>query len=377
MGKNWMAALQKLDGAIDRNDGYDPFAHVIRSHSPSVNFTFGRAQGLPAGFSLLLYGPPKGGKSLLTKDFVGQMHADYADGIAICFDTEFRERGQLTLEEMKIWGIDPDRYVTYQVNSPDLIYDRIETQIAAMCKEGAPIKLIVIDSINDILGRRAMNADSVMTQQIGDNALTNQEGLKRILAVQRKYGFALIIVAQQRAEMDATEQARGNKIKPGVAYSVGHFAEYYMYVEPNRTKAGASDLQGNGFTDTSVSRTASVADLAADGEKMGHRIRVTMKDSSMGPKGRQGEFTYFYDKGIVNTHEEVFLLGIGRGIIEQPTTVTYVFGDRKWTGGKTAILTALSEDPDLCSAILKELKRRDLAGMYAAAEVPAEPVADV
>jgi hypothetical protein len=65
-----------------------------------------------------------------------------------------REKGQTTKAQRSIWNIDDDRYLAYDVNSPELIFDRIEKDIAAMCQEGAPIKLIVIDSINAILGRR-------------------------------------------------------------------------------------------------------------------------------------------------------------------------------------------------------------------------------
>jgi len=76
----------------------------------------------------------------------------------------------MTPEQAAILGIDLDRYISYDVNSPELIFDRIETEINAMCDAGAPIKLIIIDSLNNIQGRRSMNADTIMTQQIGDRS---------------------------------------------------------------------------------------------------------------------------------------------------------------------------------------------------------------
>ena len=88
-----------------------------------------------------------------------------------------------------------------------------------------------------------------------------------------------------------------------------------------------------------------------------------MKGSSMGPRGRVGEFTLDEHKGIINTHEEIFLLGAGRGVIERPNQLTYMFGDRKWAG-KAAMLQALRDDADLRDAIVKELRRRDLEGMF-------------
>jgi hypothetical protein len=360
--KNLMKSLLELDGAITKT--FDPHSQVISSPSPSVNFIFGKGQGLPMGFSGLLYGPPKGGKSALANAMIGQLHQDYPDGVVVKFDTEFRDCGQLTPQMMALWGIDKDRYVVYQVNSPDMIYDRIRNEIAAACEAGLPIKMVIIDSINGVMGRRTMNADSVMTQQIGDDAKTNQDGLKMILPIQRKYGFALVVIAQQRAEMDMAEQMRGNKVKPGVAFGVQHHCEYFIYVEPNKTKAGKTDLAGNTFEDNSVSRFATGDDgKKAEGERTGHKIRVVMKDSSLGPKGRVGEFALDYGKGIINTHEEVFLLGVNRGIIEHPNNLTYAFGDKKWTG-KPSMLEALRESKELQAEILKKLRIMDLEGGY-------------
>ncbi len=128
--KNWLSTLSNLEGAVI--DDYDPHKHVIRSPSPSVNFCFGKGHGIGAGLALALGGPPKGGKTLLTNAFAGQLHKDDPEGLVIKFNTEFRERGQSTPQErQRIWGIDPDRYLVYEVNSPMMIFDRIEKEIAA------------------------------------------------------------------------------------------------------------------------------------------------------------------------------------------------------------------------------------------------------
>ena len=60
----WVAKLGKMtDVVLERKD---VFAHTIKTPSPSVNFIFGRTHGLPMGYSCVLYGPPKGGKSVLS-----------------------------------------------------------------------------------------------------------------------------------------------------------------------------------------------------------------------------------------------------------------------------------------------------------------------
>lgn len=356
MGKNFFAALQKFDGAVVEE--YNPFANVIQTPSPSVNFTYGGGWGLPLGFTQVLFGPPKGGKTIISNAMIGQLHQDDPEAFSIKFDTELRELGQMTPEQAALWRIDRKRHMTFSVNSPDLIFDRIEKDIAALCQDGMPLKLLVIDSITGIQGRRAMNADTIMTQQIGDLALTLQEGFKRILPVQRKYRFAVLLTAHVRAEMDMAEQMRGNKFKMAASFGVQHYAEYFTFVEPWKSKEGRTTLLGEKLEDDSVSDTR---DKGA--EQTGHKIRVTMKDSSLGPKGRVGTFTLDYKRGIINTYEEVFLLGLNRGVIDSPKQGYYAFGDKQWHG-KPALLTAISEDPDLQRAVLAEVRIRDLAGRF-------------
>jgi RecA/RadA recombinase len=353
--KKLMAHLFDLEGAVvERNNVH---ADVISSRSPSLNFLFGNGWGLPRGYSLVLFGPPKSGKSVILRSMIAQTHADYPDAVAVVFNTEFREKGQLSKSLAKKWGIDLERYVAFDVNSPELIFDRIEKDLADMAQKGLDIRLVAIDSISGIQGRRSMNSDSIMQQQIGDLALTIQEGLKRILPIQRKYNFAMVLTTQIRAELDQWEVKRGHKYKMAASYGLQHHGEYFMCVEANNTADGKKDLLGKEYTNEDLK------DLKGDAEKTGHRIRVNMRDSSMGPKGRSGEFTFSDNDGIINVHEEVFSLGCARGIVERPNNTAYIYKDKKWVG-KESFLMALKENPELQAAILKDLKAKDTAGLF-------------
>lgn len=356
--QNMMAKLAKLDGAVTNE--VNPFEKVIQSPSPSINFVYGGGWGLPLGFTTILYGPPRGGKSVVANTMIGQLHRDYPEAVAIKFDTEFREKGQMPLAQMQAYGIDKDRYMCFSVNSPELIFDRIEKDIVPLIQDGLDVKLVIIDSMTAIQGRRAQNADSVLTQQIGDHALTLQDGFKRILPLQRKYNFAVILTAHVRAEMDIGEQMRGNKVKMQAGFAVKHYAEYYMFLEPWLSKEGKTDLQGHKFENTELT------DGADNADRTGHKIRITMKDSSLGPKGRTGIVTLDYSGNIaklINTHEEVFTLGVNRNVIEKPNQAWYAFGGKKWQG-KPAILDALRDDKGLYDSVLKEVRRRDMEGQF-------------
>lgn len=360
--KKALSRLLSLDGAITAENRKSIHENVIATRSPSFNFIFGKGHGLPVGYSMLLYGPPRGGKSILCNEMIGWLHQSDPDAVAIKFNTEFRETAQLDEDTTRLYNIDPDKLIAFEVNQPDQIFDRIEKDIAAEIQDGLKVKLIIIDSLTSIQGRRAMNADTIMTQQIGDNALTIQEGLRRILPVQRKHQFGLVLTSHIRAQMDPKAMSPGvvhktqtMAIRPAVSYGTQHHCEYYVYVEPRGGKEGRTDESGHSFVDESVT------DARGEGEVTGHRIMVRMTDSSLGPKQRAGMFTFDYNRGIINIHEEVFNLGVSRNIIDKPTSMKYAFGGKEWVG-KAAMLEALKNDPQLQTAILTELRRRDISG---------------
>jgi RecA/RadA recombinase len=348
-----MNKLRKLEGTVV--SGYDPQLNCAQTPSPSVNWAFGtKGWGLPYGYSMVLYGPPKGGKSIICNAMIGTMHQNDPEAIAITFNTELRGELQANEDQMKTFGIDPERFIVYDVNSPEMIFDRIEHDIAGAIEEGAKIKMIVIDSITNINGRRTMNANTVMQQQIGDRAATIQDGLMRIMPIIRKHRIALVMAAHVRAELDMAEQMRGNKVKMAGAFGLKHQAEFFVFVEPVKSKEGKTDILGKAFVDDSVK------DIMDKEQRSGHKIRLRVMDTSIGiGHGRTAEFSLDYRDGIINTHEEVFRMGVNLGVIERPNNVTYIYKDKNYKG-IAAIVNSMKDDKDLTNDILNSIKARDL-----------------
>jgi RecA/RadA recombinase len=368
MPSKLMQRMQKLDTAVVESK--NPFLNVIETASPSMNFIFGKGWGLPRGYTMMMYGAPRGGKSVISNMMIANAQRDYPDHDVIKFNTEMREHLQLTDEDKKKYGIDKERYVCHETNDPVKIFDMITKDIEPALQDGGKVSLIIIDSLSSIRGRRDMNSESLETMQIGDKAKTIQDALGRILELQRKYDIALILTTQVRAEMDAMMQ-KVSKVKPDAAFGAKHYAEYYVYVEQGIFQSGRKDLQGNSLDDTSV--TDLYSPEKGQAERRAHRIAVSMIDSSAGPKGRNGEFTFDFQKlQVINQHEEVFLLGTRRGVVERPTNQKYAFGGREWRG-KDDFLNALKDDPALCQEILTEVKRRDNAGSLPEKEVEESP----
>ncbi len=370
MAKNWMSKLADLEGAVSQPK--DIHSQVIQTASPSLNFTFGHGWGMPRGHSILLYGLPKAGKSIVSLMFAAGAQKDYKDGIVIKFNTEMREEGQVDNHLSEILGLDRNRYMGFDVNSPALIFDKIEKEISALCQDGMPLITVILDSVNGVKGRRAMDSDTIMDQQRGDVAATLKDGLKRILPIQRKHNFALIMTSHVSVEMDPTLAKVHGPWKLGASNGTQGHTEYFLLVERNIWKAGRQDAMGNDLVDENLK---DLAGKDGKGELTGNKIQVTMKDSSFGVRGRTGEFTFDFNRGVINQHEEVFLLSTRRGVVQRPNNTSYVFGERKWVG-KEAFLEALKNDQGLQDAILKELRMRDLAGQMAVYDAADAKVAD-
>lgn len=337
MSNKWMKTLNKMEGAVDKE--YDPFQHVLQSDSPSLNWVFGKGAGLPYGYGLLLYGPPKSGKSLVSNLFIGALHKSDPEAMAIKFNTEMRESGQME----DYWGVDQDRYIAYDVNEPEYIFDRIKNEVLPLVQDGMPLKLIVIDSLQGIQGVKEANRDSIANHLMGDHAKTIQDGLKAILPIIRRHRIALICTAHIRGNLDAGMYGPKEKMAGGWAQK--HFFEYFMEVK----RDGSS---------TSKIESDEVKDFRGKKELQGHKIYVKMADSSVGVSGRTGQFTLNYVQGLVNTEEEVMELSKNLNIVERPNNRTYIWEDQKYTS-KDEFMTAIRENPEIKKTILEKVYSRD------------------
>jgi RecA/RadA recombinase len=370
MANKWMKALQKMEGAVDRD--YNPYNHVLRTESPSVNFIYANSHGLPEGQTALLSGLPKAGKSLLISAYVAHLHKNDPCAIALKYNTEFREQLQMTKDQMKKWGIDPDRYMAFETNDPKEIFNQIANDINALCSEvvdcdtcggkhGAKIKLIAIDSMNGIVGLRASDSEDISEIQRGDEAQTIGLGLKRILPVIRRHHIAMIMTTQVRAEQDPMK-AKYNPHKMAAAFALKHFAEYFIMVSRNNSAEGKKDIAGNAFED------ASMKDFMDKSEQTGHKIRIVMVESSVGVPGRTAEITFDYDKGIINVHEELFKLATKRGVVPL-VGKSYVVKDFPTAGeeqkyiGKENFALAIRDNEFLAAELERRIRKIDADAM--------------
>jgi hypothetical protein len=139
------------------------------------------------------------------------------------------------------------------------------------------------------------------------------------------------------------------------AFATRHFAEYFMLVEKDVTVTGRQDLLENPLVDED--RQAGLSDKKKF-EKTGFKTWFKLVGSSSGVNDREGEFTYSFNDGIINTHEEVFELGVVTKVIGRPSAVMYEFGGKQWRG-KADMVTAIKDNQELYNNILAEIKKQD------------------
>ena len=345
---NWSKALKALPGSIDFNrDAFAP-ENCLYTPSPSMNYIFAnKAHGIPKGTGVLLYGKNKSGKSLLIQAAIAEMHRRDPEGIAIIYNTEMRG----FLQNGTFMGVDPKRLFIYDSNKPTDIFDCFEKEVGSMLADGMPLRILGIDSFNSIGGTKALAEDrSVSDHLMGDKAITIQRGLEKIVPMVRRNNIVLFGTAQMRDDFNAGQH--GPKEKAAVTWAVKHTFEYQIAVSKANAADDKQDLGGHKF------ENADIKDIRGNKEITGHKIIVTMKESSCGTPGRSGMITLDYSHGIINVHEEIFELAKNLGIIENVGAGGYVLYGEK-IRGKEKVAEKIKDSEEIQKKLHADILAKD------------------
>lgn len=339
MASKWLSQLEDKETTYLASKSPSLFDNVVFSPSPSLNYAIG-GKGFVYGRAPLFYGVKSSGKSTEALAIIAEMQRVCPEGEAIYISTEYDPPG----ERATNIGVDQDRLLVRETNIPSKIFDWIDKDVGEMCRQGAPIKIIVIDTVGAIRGPKELNADSSEDFLIGDLSGYLPRGLNLIVDTIRKYKILTILIQQARQKSKQIGPKTITYYDFNGGEALKHFADYVILFE-KVDKSGSVILD-----DTKVGPTGK-------SEQIGHRVKAKVEKNRLGPPFREAEFDIEYRKGHVNQHEEIANLGIGLGIIERPNNLIYQFGDQKWKG-KDEFHLAVMNSLDLKTAIYQEILKR-------------------
>lgn len=205
--------------------------------------------------------------------------------------------------------------------------------------------MIIIDSLAAIAYPKEANAESTTNHIMGDAAQYLNRGMKAILPVIRRYGIFNILCQHVRDNMDPQSAKYKKYIIPG-GNALKHLVEYWILCE----KINAKD---------SKSFDSMMTDGSGNAIQTGHSIRVTMEENSLGPQNRKVEVKLDYAKGLVDSHEEIATIAVNMGVVQRPNNMTYVVGDKKWTGWANFLL-GMKDDVEMQHRLIEQIIEKDL-----------------
>lgn len=337
-GSNHLSQLRKDAKKLELGKAEQWFA---QAESPALNYLFGKDFGMKAGYTAMVYGPPKSGKSLLSFAYAGHLHQIDPEAIVLHFDTEFRDNME---HWQKAFGIDPERFISYQTNEPVDIFDYIATTVKTMLQGGAKIKMVIVDSLAAIKYPKEATKEQSTDHVMGDAGAYLPGAMKMILPVIRQFKIALILCQHIRDNFDPNMAKYRPYNVPG-GKGLKHFVEYWILVEKINNKD---------------SRTfdSDKKDGAGNAIQIGHKIRVKMEESSMSPQNRAVEVDLSYTHGLINQHQEVADLAVGMGIVEMAGAWVNYDG-KKWQGTAN-FAEALKNDPELKKLLISKIRENDI-----------------
>jgi recombination protein RecA len=297
MSSKWMKKLSGDFGVV-ASELEHKLLPVQSTRSPSLNWATGIG-GFQSGKVSVLYGPESSGKSLLAMMAVADYQKRDQEAEFIWFDSEFSFNSNL----FKKIGGDLSRLLVKRSNNPVDIFDFIGGEMLEMLQEGAPFKGIVVDSIKAIRYPKEVNMKQTTDQKMGGTGASYlPSALKLILPVIAEHNLLTFFIQQVTMEIDPMKALR-NPYVITEGRALKHAADIMLEITKLDTKAGVLESGEN---------------IHGGAQQVGHKVRVKVKKNRLGRPARSAQFTYHYDKGIIDTDVEIFELGKSLGVVFHP-----------------------------------------------------------
>jgi recombination protein RecA len=336
---NFFESLMKADDDlhISGADEVDAAVDVIPLGSPGLNDITG-CGGVPYGRITQFFGPAGSGKTMMSMIAIKNAQAKSPDVKQLFIDSE----GSFSPDWAEQLGVDISRVKLIQGPGASNAQKVFELLVGTMKKDakGNPagkskpgffdmvkdgsmnFNLVVLDSVGVLIPPTEAVAE-VGKQGMAVLARFLSTELKKVSVECQRANVPVILINHVRDNMDpyAASQytfAGGNQLKHQLSLNV-------LFVGVQRKDAQLLDEK----------------EL-----KIGQTIRAKVEKTKFGVWPRQCEFKVEYTNGIVQVEEELLELASDYEIIGKPTTMSYTYGDLKWTG-REKTLEAIRSTPGM------------------------------
>lgn len=334
-------AMQKQhgdEGLFHGNDDMTTFTDVVSSGSHLLNDALG-IWGLARGRLIQYAGQESSGKTYMSLVAIAEYQRANPDGWALFVDAEYTFDSDWAAK----LGVDLDRLLVYRENNGVKIFERLVGQpsktggkkvklgILDMEQENPTgLGIIVIDSLAAIVPP-GEDTSEIGKMNMALMARFLPAELRRLTPLLSATGVTCIIINQVR-------------LQPGV-----------MYGNPE-TSPGGNALKHAHTMMLNFSRIAAKNSIIEDanGERIGHHVRVRVDKNKLAPPFRVAEIAITYDSGITEQNLEIRELGARYGVIERPNNKVWVLDGEKYNG-KDAMAEALL-DEELQASVLERVK---------------------
>lgn len=335
----WLSRLTKDFGTL-AEDMPAPTDNIIKLPSPSLNWAIGNG-GVTEGKIVTFYGPESAGKSLLSQLLMIEIQKKDPEAIIMYFDTEYSFN--------KVWfkklGGDLSRIIVRQSNDPVKIFDFIYGDMYLMLQDGCPIRGIVIDSIKNICYPSDIKDVSTKITMGGGGAKYLGPTLKRIIPPIKEFNITTAFVQQVYEEIDQYK-AMTDPYKIPDGRALKHASDYMIEVTKVETKDGKIEEGKTLVNDTKKAQK-------------GHTVQARLKKNRVGAPAKIARFKLHYERGIIDTAEEVHDLAKSLGLIFHPISdntgklnnMMWQFANYPPVKGKDAMKDWVVNNPNICEEI--------------------------
>jgi recombination protein RecA len=143
-----------------------------------------------------------------------------------------------------------------------------------------------------------------------------------------------------------------------------------MYGDPTSSPGGRALAHANNVMVNFAKINGADSKIERNGEQVGHHVKARIEKNKKAAPFKVAEFAIEYVKGVVDTGEELRVLGAKYGVIQRPNNVTYTYQGQTYRG-KEAMAAALT-DPEVQASIWAEIREARMNGKEAATEVAEE-----